>query len=67
VTCPHCGARDGFTECEAEWVERHGLDCGPYEHCTDRWLTCNQCGARTDEQELERNPRSGIDNPAKHV
>lgn len=65
--CPNCGQYTTFTECEAEWTERHDLDCGPYEHIHQRWLTCDRCGAETDRQELARNPASGIDKPAKHV
>jgi len=67
MICPNCGRRATFTEREAEWTERHGLDCGPYEHVQQRWLTCNQCGAATDEQEINRLFARGLDNESKHV
>ncbi len=51
--CPNCGQRADFTEHEGQFTETHGLDCGPYETWTERWLTCNLCGAKTDERELD--------------
>jgi len=53
TTCPNCGSVGDFTEHMANSTERHGLDCGPYEHFVDVWLTCNKCGARTDDEESE--------------
>ena len=50
--CPNCGERAEFTEHRAHHVETHGLDCGPYEHWDQEWITCNCCGAATDWKEL---------------
>jgi hypothetical protein len=50
--CPNCGKWATFSEHEADSVETHGLDCGPYEHWHEEWLTCDVCGAKTDVDEL---------------
>ena len=50
--CPNCGQDAVFTEHSHSWVETHGLDCGPYEHCYQEWLVCGECGSRTDDEEL---------------
>lgn len=52
MICPNCGVRATFTEHQEDCVETHGLDCGPYERWTETWLTCNECGAKTDDREL---------------
>lgn len=36
-----------------EWEERHGLDCGPYEHCFEEWWQCAICGEKYTEKELK--------------
>lgn len=54
MICPNCGKESSFTEHQQSWVETHGLDCGPYETGTDVWLTCDECGAETDDAELAR-------------
>jgi hypothetical protein len=54
MICPNCDREAEFTEHEQDQVETHGLDCGPYEHWTQRWITCNLCGAPTDDAELAR-------------
>jgi hypothetical protein len=36
---------------EHEWVETHGLDCGPYEHCWQEWWECAICGEKLTERE----------------
>lgn len=41
-----------------EWVETHGLDCGPYERGRDQWWECAVCGDKFTEQELEEINRS---------
>ena len=42
LVCLECGA---LFEEPAEWEEKHGLDCGPYE----RWSGCPSCyGGYTD-------------------
>ena len=51
--CPNCGQHAEFTEHTADHVETHGLDCGPYERWTETWLRCSNCGAETDDRELE--------------
>jgi len=39
---------------EHEWLETHGLDCGPYEHCFQEWWECAVCGDQFTERELAR-------------
>ncbi len=50
--CAGCGKHATFTDHEEDFTETHGLDCGPYETWTERWMTCDLCGAETDEREL---------------
>jgi hypothetical protein len=38
---------------ECSWVETHGLECGPYEHCRGEWWECVICGDRFTAHELE--------------
>jgi hypothetical protein len=38
---------------EREWVETHGLDCGPYERCWEAWWQCVICGAQFTSRELD--------------
>ncbi len=52
MICPNCGQEATFTPHEHYWVETHGLDCGPYETWTESWLTCSECGAKTDDREV---------------
>lgn len=35
----------------AECVERHGLDCGPFERWTEEWWECRICHAKADNPE----------------
>jgi len=37
---------------EADSVETHGLDCGPFEHFHDEWWECPECRMHFTEQEL---------------
>lgn len=56
--CPNCGKWAYFTEHQRDCVETHGLDCGPYERWTERWLTCDKCGDPTSDEEIRAtNPR----------
>lgn len=55
MICPNCGNEATFTEHSGTFIETHGLDCGPYGQWTETWLTCSECGAPTDDRELERN------------
>lgn len=44
--CPTCDHPSGrYTEIESHSVERHGLDGGPFEHFTDLYYKCLECGA----------------------
>jgi hypothetical protein len=36
-----------------EWVETHGLDCGPFERCRQEWWECAVCGEQFTGSELE--------------
>jgi uncharacterized CHY-type Zn-finger protein len=38
---------------EHEWVETHGLDCGPFERCYQRWWVCGICQQEFTEAELD--------------
>lgn len=46
----HCGGTLRY-RCE-DHVERHGLDCGPYERWTEQWYICGSCGERFTDREL---------------
>ena len=37
---------------EKDYVETHGLDCGPYERWTDTWFECAVCGEKYTKGEL---------------
>jgi len=52
MICPNCGQEATFREYSEQCVERHGLDCGPYETWTETWLECSACHAKTDDREL---------------
>ena len=51
--CPNCGKFATFSPQWGSFVDTHGLDCGPFERWTEEWLVCGNCGARTDDSELE--------------
>lgn len=36
-----------------EWVETHGLDCGPYERGWEEWWECVICGEKFTGKELD--------------
>jgi hypothetical protein len=38
---------------QAESVEMHGLDCGPFERWWQEWWECSICGERFTAEELE--------------
>ena len=50
--CPTCGEAVLVLR-EADSIERHGLECGPYEHFHDEWWACPACGNRFTDRELE--------------
>jgi hypothetical protein len=52
VICPDCHETE-LRLMEADSIETHGLDCGPYEHFYDEWWECPACGARFSDRELE--------------
>lgn len=39
---------------QADWVETHGLDCGPFERGTDEWWECSVCHDRFTKSELDK-------------
>jgi len=53
VTCPICAQRVQLCEREADSVETHGFDTGPFERFHDEWYECPACGARLTEEEVE--------------
>lgn len=63
MICPNCGVEATFREHCESFTERHGLDCGPYETWTEKWLTCNACGEKTDDEELCDSNREPPDDP----
>jgi hypothetical protein len=36
-----------------EWIETHGLDCGPYERWFEEWWECQVCGEKFTAEELK--------------
>ena len=48
----------------ADYLETHGLDCGPYEHWRDEWYECSACGARFDPTDEGRDPPDGHQLPS---
>lgn len=45
VRCPECNKDILMRYREADSVETHGLDCGPFERFHDEWYECPACGA----------------------
>jgi hypothetical protein len=39
---------------ESDYVETHGLDCGPFEHWHEEWWECPTCGERFTIDDLDR-------------
>lgn len=39
---------------QAEWVETHGLDWGPFEHWWEEWWECCVCGEKFTAEELDK-------------
>jgi len=52
MTCPSCG-KAALVFREADSVETHGLECGPYEHFHDEWWECPECRGWFTDRELE--------------
>ena len=52
VKCPECGQEVVMVPREADHLETHGLECGPYEHWHDEWWECPKCSAKFDERDL---------------
>ena len=50
--CPSCG-KAVLVLREADNIETHGLECGPYEHFHDEWWECPACGDWFTDRELE--------------
>jgi len=46
-----------------EWVETHGLDCGPYEHCAEEWWHCDVCGEEFTEADCKQMQMEAINEP----
>ena len=52
MICPGCGEDVTMRFREADSIETHGLECGPYERWHDEWYECPACGACFTEAEL---------------
>jgi len=52
MTCPECGKAELRFQ-EADSIETHGLEYGPYEHFHDGWWKCSACNARFTAEDLE--------------
>jgi len=52
MICPECGEDVTMRFREADSIETHGLDCGPYERWHDEWYECPECRGQFTEQEL---------------
>ena len=52
MICPKCGDDVTMQLREADSIETHGLECGPYEHWHDEWYECPECGSVFTENEL---------------
>ena len=52
MICPKCGDDVTMQLREADTIETHGLERGPYEHWHDEWYECPECGAAFTENEL---------------
>ena len=50
TTFHHC--INHLTHKTSHVVERHGLDCGPYEEWDEEWDECKVCGEQFDEVDL---------------
>lgn len=52
ISCPHCGQEVVMIERQADSVETHGLDCGPFERFPEEWWKCPECRMQFTAQEL---------------
>jgi uncharacterized protein with PIN domain len=52
MICPKCGEDVTMQFREADSIETHGLECGPYERWHDEWYECPECRAVFTENEL---------------
>ena len=52
MICPGCGEDVIMRFREADSIETHGMECGPYERWHDEWYECPVCGACFTEAEL---------------
>ena len=53
MICPECGEDVTMRFREADSIETHGLECGPYERWHDEWYECPNCHGQFTEDELE--------------
>ena len=52
MMCPTCG-KAALSFREANSVETHGLECGPFERFHDEWWECPGCGEQFTAEELD--------------
>ena len=54
--CPDCtpqhDCREHLKYELVEWTETHGLDCGPYEYCSEESWVCVLCGERFTAEDI---------------
>jgi hypothetical protein len=51
MMCPECH-KASLRFGSDDFVETHGLECGPYERFHDEWYECPACGACFESSEL---------------
>jgi len=52
IRCPSCSEMVVPAWRECDWVETHGLECGPFERCHSEWYECPACGEELTPDDL---------------
>jgi hypothetical protein len=64
MPCPDCGSSTAEFRV-AEFIETHGLDCGPYERFYEEFVICSASGGRFDHADwAATGEASGLENDA---
>ena len=54
IRCPYCGEMVVPAWHEHDWVETHGLECGPYEHWHAEGYECPACSEELSDEDLDQ-------------